>query len=659
VAADADLDAADVLDTIAALVDKSLVGVREEAGTARFALLETIRQYASAKLKESGGFHRVCSRHAKAYLDLAEEAAPHLITRGRPEWMERIHRELDNIRLALACTREDDIGAHLRFQGNLGWFWYSSGLWTEGRRWLESAITLHAPDAARSDRARVLFGAGVLASLQGDTATAVAWLDECAPIFRSVGDESGEAYALAYLGVAWGLINDDRAEAPAMQALAHFRKSGDLYGLRLCLVVLSTFNAVRGRIDVAKQFGEEAVDVARAYGLDRELAIALQVFGQVSLASGDVARAGELFRECVAALRRDPSLFWTARALRMLALVHFRMSINERGAFLMGASDAVRESIGAGLIGHDRALVLPAIDKARSEIGAGAFDAAMNAGRTAPLDTVLDRVVRESDTGEFPVPRPAARAPMPHPPLEVRALGPLEILRDGKPVPDEAWRSARPRELLLYLLSHPDGCTREQIGLAFWPDASTTQVKNNFHVMLHHVRKALGRSDLIAFERDRYRIAWELAVTFDAREFEQRARAGLRTRGGKDEDLQAAVALYRGEFLAEADAGDWHLETRDALRRLYLDVVLQLGQRAMGRDAYKEAADWFRKAVAADPLYEEANRSLMLALSRAGDRAEAMRSYNRLAQTLQKDMDAQPDRETKALYERLRRAEPV
>jgi DNA-binding SARP family transcriptional activator len=417
---------------------------------------------------------------------------------------------------------------------------------------------------------------------------------------------------------------------------------------------------VKGRIDLARRFGEEAVDVARSFGLDRELAIALQVYGQVSLASGDVARAGELFRECVAALRRDPSLFWTARALRLLALVHFRMSLNERGAFFLGVSDAVRESIGAELIGHDRALVLPAMEKARSEMGAAEFEAAFGAGRSAPLGPVLDRVVRESDTGEFPVPTAAVRPSASHPPLEVRALGPLEILRDGAPVPRDAWRSARPRELLLHLLAHPDGCSREQIGLVFWPDASSTQVKNSFHVTLHHLRKALGRADLIAFDRERYRIAWELGVVFDAREFEQRARAAMRSAmGDKEAELRSAVALYRGEFLEEEDAGDWHLETRDSLRRLYVDAVLLLGQRNMARDAYKEAADWFRLAVAADPLNEDAHRRLMLALSRAGDRAEAMRAYGRLAHTLQKDMDAQPDRETAALYERLRRAEPV
>ena len=659
VAASDDIDAGDVLDVIAALVDKSLVVMQEDDGVARFALLETIRQFAYAKLNESGAASVARDRHAATYMALAAEAAPHLTTRRRPQWVERLHRELDNIRSALATTRERDLAAHLRFLGDLGWFWYSSGHWSEGRQWLATAIALPSPPSGRTQRARVLFAAGVLASLQGDTATAVPWLEESVALFAEANDDAGRAYALAYQGVAWGLITDERCEQPTEHALAFFRASGDLYGLRLCLVVLATYYAVKKRLDLAVKHGEEAVEVARAYGLDRELAIALQVLGQVHLVSGDLTRAVALFRECVSALRRDPSLFWTARALRMLALVHFRLGANDRGAFLMGASEKVRESIGAALVGHDRAMLFAAMEQAKQVLGESAFDSYMAEGRVAVLGDVLDSVVRESLVGDFQVPPPVEPAVAPHVALEVRALEKLEIRRDGTPVPAEAWRYAKPRELLLYLLAHPEGRTREQIGLVFWPDASATQVKNNFHVMLHHVRKALGRADLIAFERDRYRIAWDLGVVFDAAEFERRARAGLRAKDHAQEDLEAAAEMYRGEFLAEADVGDWHLEMRDALRRLYMEVVLRLGQRGLERDQYREAAAWFRRAIATDPLHEDSHRRLMLALSRAGERSEALRQYERLGQLLKQDMDAEPDRETKSLFERLRRAEAV
>lgn len=665
VGADADLEAADVLDALGALLDKSLVAMKEQDGVARFYLLETIRQYASAKLSESGDFHRVCQRHARAYAHLAADAAPKLITRERPEWVQRIQRELDNIRVALNCTRNEAIAAHLELLGNLGWFWYSSGHWSEARRWYDAAISLPWTEDMRRSRAAVLLGAGVIASLQGQPQIAVPWLEESVTLFESVGDKGGVAYALAYQGVSYGQQRDARTVEPTTRALAWFREQRDLYGLRLCLVVLSTYYGSIGEVERSRDAGREAVEVAREYGLDRELAIALQVFAAVNMNLGDFAGAEPLVRESMAALRRDPSVFWMSRGLQQLGIVNIRAGDAARGALLMGAAEVARESIGSNFFGPDRVLIEQAIVAARASIGDETFDAAWKTGRAASLEQVIEEEARPAARKTPSAAAPAVTAVSP---LVVRSLGRLEILRDGHALPGHAWRYAKPRELLLYLLSHPDGRTREQIGVIFWPDASATQVKNNFHVMLHHVRKAIGRGDLIVFDGDRYRIAWEAGVVFDAGVFEDGARSWMNAlksaRAVQDvqaalDSLRATLIAYQGDFLASEDAGDWHLDIRDRLRRLFGDAVMLLGKCHLDRGENREAADAFRRAVQVDELHEEAHRCLMLALTRAGERSEALRQYERLSQALHSDLEAEPERETKALYERLRRAEAV
>ncbi|HET9424011.1 MAG TPA: BTAD domain-containing putative transcriptional regulator [Gemmatimonadaceae bacterium] len=668
VAADADLAAADVLDTIGALVDKSLVMMRETEGTARYYLLETIRQYASAKLQEAGQFHRVCQRHARTYMDLAAEAAPHLITGDRPRWIQAIHRELDNIRVALACTRDSDVAAHLKLSGDLTWFWYSTGLWSEGRRWQEGAMALPWTDEMRRSRATVLLGGAVLASLQGQPPVAIPWLEESRELFRLAGDRQGEAYALAYLGVSWGQSGDPRTVEPTNRALEWFRAANDLYGLRLCLVVLSTYHGAAGDPANALATGEEAVRVARVFGLDRELSIALQILASVRLALGDVPGAMDLLRESVRALRRDPSLFWSARALQLSAVACIRRGEAERGARLMGAAEVIREWIGAAMLGPDRAHLVPALAAGRAAIGDAAFDAAWKAGRAVSLQEMFDEILQE----EGAAPEETAVAPGPEAPatfpLEVRALGPVVVLRDGVALRADAWRYARPRELLLYLLAHPEGRTRDQIGLVFFPDASPSQVKNNFHVMLHHVRKALGRADLIAYDGDRYRIAWELGVRFDARDFEEAVRASLAVlRTGRDdtaigaacERIRNALPLYRGDFLADEEAGDWHLELRDRLSRLHTDALLALGDQGLRSGACGDAAELYRRVIASDELHEEAHRRLMEALARGGDRTAAIRQYDRLTHLLQTELQAEPEHATNALYERLKGSEAI
>jgi two-component SAPR family response regulator len=321
---------------------------------------------------------------------------------------------------------------------------------------------------------------------------------------------------------------------------------------------------------------------------------------------------------------------------------------------------------------HDAERLAPILAAARQAVGEERFAVLWSAGRAYSVDQALTFAVQEStaiDDVRSATHAGAKRTTRAESvPLDVRALGRVEIFREGARLENVAWRYARPRELLLYLLAQANGRTREQIGLVFWPDASATQVKNNFHVMLHHVRKAIGRADLIAFEKDRYRIAWELGVRLDARTFEEMMRGAVRelkaARRGADSSgalarIDEAMSLYRGDFLAEEGAGDWHVEIRDRLRRLYSEGVLLLGAQRLETGAYKEAAEAFRRAIAVDELHEDAHRRLMLSLARGGERTEALRQYDRLARTLRADLEAEPEPATRALYDRLKKAEPV
>ena len=674
----------DALDRVAALVDKSLVVMIEGDGTARYRLLETIRQYAAQRLRESGAEATARERHAHFFTALVRDAEPHLITAGRREWVEHVMREFDNVRGALAWSRDHDPHMHLRLAGMLCWVWYSSGLWSEGRRWLDAALLLpHTPDAPLP-RAGALLAAGVLAGLQAETVRALPWLEESAAIFRSLGERQREAYALAYIGVTIGQQGSLDAVPPSHAALEIFREVGDLYGHRLALVVLVTLHTAHGHFALALAQAEEATRVARAFGAPRELGIALQVHGTVLLVSGDTARAGALIAEALAALQRDPQVLWVARALELMAIVGATRGAAAEAARFCGAAEAHRESIGAAQFRLDRERLAPCIVTARATLGDHSFATAWRAGRELPIDDAVAEAIalgqRASASPAAPdgLPLPSAAtttateemAAAPPSPgeaplaLDVRALGPLVILRDGAPLPLDAWKYPRARELLLYLLAHPEGRTREQIGLAFWPDASAAQVKNSFHVMLHHLRKALGRSDVITFERDRYRVAWNVGVSFDAARFEYEARTTLRAlkeaRNGREADpelagaLREALALYRGEFLGDEGAGDWHLESRDALRRLYVDGLVALGESASKREDYSGAAEIFRRAVAADALNEGAHRRLMRALTRSGERGEALRHYERLVALLRRELQAEPEARTTDLYDTLR-----
>jgi DNA-binding SARP family transcriptional activator len=237
------------------------------------------------------------------------------------------------------------------------------------------------------------------------------------------------------------------------------------------------------------------------------------------------------------------------------------------------------------------------------------------------------------------------------------------VFVDGELVESTAWGSARPRELLVYLLMHPEGRTKEQVGLAFWPDASAAQLRNSFHVTLHRLRKALGNPSWITLVHDRYRVDPAVLEEFDVLEFEREVADARRSLKRQEEaasaKLEQALARFRGDFLDGEPVGDWHLEHRDRLQRVYIDALMELGARLAAEERHAKAAEVYRRVLARDELHEEALLALMKAHAAVGERSQALRAYRRFADRMREELDAEPDDDTTAFFERLQQGAGV
>ncbi|HET7374768.1 MAG TPA: BTAD domain-containing putative transcriptional regulator [Gemmatimonadaceae bacterium] len=675
VCADGPIALEDVLDLVSELVEKSLVEMVESGDVARYRLLETVREYAGERLEERGEFEERRRSHAGYFFALAAEAEPHLATPRRPQWIARLETELDNLRQTLAWTREGDPELHMRLVGMLHWFWFATGQWPEARQWLRSALTVPNAERRTRDRAAVLFSAGSIATAQGRAESARVHLVEAESIAEEIGDARLLAYIRNYLGVALSQIGDPAAEVPAQLAFDWFREANDLYGLRLSFLLQGAVRLFRGDITGAVELAEEGVRVARVFGLGRELAIALQQLAMTVICQGDMRRATALVSESLDAIRRDPQLFFTARSLEMMASCVATQGAPLEAARLRGAAEAMRESIGARMWVIDREQHAPFIAAAEQAAGAEAFEAARAEGRALrPEDAiefalqVASRIGRDDEpdpstnTAEYEVVRPPTGAQVRAPSLRVLALGPLEIAVDGTPVSGKSWGYAKARELLVFLLSYPEGRTREQVGAALWPEASSAQVRNNFHVTLHHLRRALGRPEWVRFDRDRYCVAPLGEIALDAVTFEESVTRALRARrrgAVPVDELRDALALYRGDFLDGETAGDWHFELRDRLARLHASGLEALGEALLAENRCDEATSAFERLVQQEELHEAAYRSLMIARARAGDRTGAMREYRRLEAVLRRELEVEPQAETMEVFRRVQRGERV
>src|SRR5262249_30488328 len=105
VCADGGLAAEEGIDCLQALVDSSLIQVRQlsdAAGEMRFGLLETVREYALEQLDTAGEGEQLRGRHAAYFQALSERAEPQLMSADQAAWLDRLDEELDNLRAALA-----------------------------------------------------------------------------------------------------------------------------------------------------------------------------------------------------------------------------------------------------------------------------------------------------------------------------------------------------------------------------------------------------------------------------------------------------------------------------------------------------------------------------------------------------------------------------
>ena len=191
----------DALDILTSLVDKSLVRpIEDGSNETRFVLLETIREYALDCLTRYDELEDAWRRHVEFYLRVAEEAEPHLQGREQRRELQRLDREATQLWAALRWTIEHDEGSiGLRMASALsGYFQVRSSL-SEGRNWLEEILALNGAEGPTVFRAKVLYGAGVVAFMHNELALARARLEESKPIAKSVEEHRIEALSSAML----------------------------------------------------------------------------------------------------------------------------------------------------------------------------------------------------------------------------------------------------------------------------------------------------------------------------------------------------------------------------------------------------------------------------------------------------------------------------
>lgn len=347
------VERSDVVDVVAALVEKSIVSREEEAGRVRYRLLETIRQYGRERLAESGREAEARRRHGDHYRRLAAEADARLFGPDQVAWLSKLQVEHSNLRTALEHYLSDrsDRHAALGMVADLLYHWITSYFLTEGRHWTDRALD-RAP-ATGEPRARALWCNSWLAIIQGDLDTAAAMLDES----KVIGERLGLEHVLGYVAIFSGMVAMGRQDVKTaivlyQEGIDRHTLTGDPVGHVLALVRLSLAYSYLGQTAAAVSLGEEGLAICDAHGETWHRSYTMMALGVERWLEGDPARAAALEQDSLRANRTLEDPFGMGLNLEVLAWVAATEGRHALAASFLGIVQALWKALGAPLSGY-------------------------------------------------------------------------------------------------------------------------------------------------------------------------------------------------------------------------------------------------------------------------------------------------------------------
>ena len=276
-----------------ALLDRSLITLAD-CPEPRYAVLETIREYALARLADAGDLLRIRHDHAAHFLALAERAAPHLRGPQQHPWLRRLNAESGNLLAALRFVTDfGDADTAVRMAAALWYAWVVNSEHTEAAERLRGALAVPGPvragarrtaaigllfssvlggdrEAMRDARRRVIDDGTLTA--EGPLASALLAVasNDPAPMSATEDPETGPWER----GLLWwvrSFLSARRGDPAGLcEALGHaedgFRRAGDRWALAMCLLSMSDARLMAGDLDAGLRALEESTELSHGLG---------------------------------------------------------------------------------------------------------------------------------------------------------------------------------------------------------------------------------------------------------------------------------------------------------------------------------------------------------------------------------------------------------
>jgi predicted ATPase/class 3 adenylate cyclase len=338
VCADAEIESSEVLDLLLRLMDKSLILMDELSAVTRYHMLETIREYAHDRLRESGEANHVQQRHLAYFLQFAETDEPGPESDELHAWRRRLDRELDNLRAALDWSFKSNVVAGLRLAGVVGRFCGGTLREREALDWLRKFLARPEVSSDTREKAKALLWAGVIQRGEAwvDQADAPSllrqgqvWLEGSLTIYQELEDHTGAADSSFELG--WLMAGQGNLEAARelySDSVRTSRQAGDRIRAARALYMLNEVFALQGNITRARQLCEESLRIFRESGRRYAARLPLGGLGSIAGAEGNLTAARSYSEESLALFREfneEENAWWVLYNLGEIAVRQGRL----------------------------------------------------------------------------------------------------------------------------------------------------------------------------------------------------------------------------------------------------------------------------------------------------------------------------------------------
>jgi len=437
-AAESVVGEADALDGLLGLVNKSLVNVEEQDGQSRYRFLETIRQYAMEKLLESGEAVETRDRHFDYVLHIAEVSEEKMFGAESTEWLDQMEIEHDNLRAAFEWSIANYPEKGLKLALALSAFWTSRDYNSEARAICEVLLTRTEmmPNLER-ERAGVYALLGWNATTTGDHKTGRAAAEASVEMAKKVNDMKTLVRAYSVLALSSIFLGDfTTAQKAAMEGESIARQHGFTGELGLIISIraqimyfvdrdvtrikayleesesigknagyrwttsMSTFGLGRvaaaiGDLETARAKFLESANIANGFGNKRIIYSSHSELAHILREHGEIDEPLEIYRELLPKWKDLGHRAAVAHELECIAFILSKKGDTQRSAQLLGAAEALRETIDSVMTTLEQAEYEREVSTLRAKMNAVDLKKAWNDGRRMTMDKAIENALSD------------------------------------------------------------------------------------------------------------------------------------------------------------------------------------------------------------------------------------------------------------------------